>query len=143
MRAALKEAEFSATALASMSSLTRSDTKACRAGASNAVTQPSNNANPYTCQSCTVPVRVSTPRPSASRPAAAWVKSSSLRRSRWSAAKPVSGNSSSGGPNCSAITVPTAVALCRVSTVSTSQSWPMRCIQVPTLDTSAPAAQSR
>lgn len=27
--------------------------------------------------------------------------------------------------------------------LNTSQSWPMRCIQVPTLDTSAPANQMR
>ena len=143
MRAALNEAEFSATALARSSSSTRSDTNACRAGASNAVTQPSNSAKPYTCHSCTTPVRVTSPRPSASRPAAPWVSISSLRRSMWSAAKPDNGNSSKGGPNCNAITVPTAVALCWVSTVSTSQSCPMRCIQVPTLDTSAPAAHSR
>src|SRR3546814_11371270 len=63
IRAALKEAEFSATAFARSSSLTRSDTNACRAGASNAVTQPTNNAKPYTCQSYTTPARVSRPTP--------------------------------------------------------------------------------
>ena len=41
------------------------------------------------------------------------------------------------------MTTPTAVALLWVSSVSTSQSWAVRCIQVPTLETSAPAAQTR
>ena len=74
---------------------------------------------------------------------AAWVAISSLRRFSRSAAKPVKGNSTSCGPNCSAITMPTAVALWFVRWVSTSQSWAVRCIQVPTLDTSAPAAHNR
>ena len=43
----------------------------------------------------------------------------------------------------SAMTTPTAVALWAVSCVSTSQSWAMRCIHVPVLDTSAPTAQIR
>ena len=47
------------------------------------------------------------------------------------------------GPNCSAITMPTAVAFLWVSSVRTSQSWAVRCIQVPTLETSAPPAQTR
>jgi hypothetical protein len=41
------------------------------------------------------------------------------------------------------MTRPTAEALWWVSWVSTSQSWAVRCIQVPMLETSAPAAQSR
>ena len=41
------------------------------------------------------------------------------------------------------MTTPTAEAWWGVSWVSTSQSWAVRCIQVPTLETRAPAAQSR
>ena len=41
------------------------------------------------------------------------------------------------------MTTPTAEALWCVSWVSTSQSWAMRCIHVPTFETSAPAAQRR
>src|SRR5690606_7394730 len=142
MRAALNEVELSATALARWLSSTRSETKACRAGASNAVTQPSRKAKPYTCHSSTTPSSVTTPSPSASSPAAPCVNNSSLRRSRWSVAQQVSGSSNGGGPSCSAITMPNAVALLSVSTTSTSQSCPVRCIQVPTFDTSAPIAQT-
>lgn len=74
---------------------------------------------------------------------AACVAMSSLRRFNRSAARPVKGSNANCGPNCSAITMPTAVALWSVRCVSTSQSCAVRCIQVPTLDTSAPAAHSR
>ena len=86
---------------------------------------------------------VSSPRPRASSPIAAWVAIRSLRRSKWSAANPVHGKSSTCGPNWSAITTPTEVALLWVRPVSTSQSCAVRCIQVPTFDTSAPPAQTR
>ena len=72
-----------------------------------------------------------------------WVMTSSLRWSEWSAAEPVQGSNSSCGANCSAMTTPTAEALWRVSTVSTSQSWAVRCTPVPMLEISAPPAQSR
>ena len=143
MRAALNDVELSATALESRRSETSSATKVWRAGASNAVTHPSRNAKTYTCQSCTTPVTVSRPSPSASTAWADCVTSRSLRRSKWSAAKPVKGKSTIAGPNCSAITMPTAVALCGVSSASTIQSWAVRCIQVPTLETNAPLAQRR
>ena len=45
IRAALNEVELSATALDTSASTTRSDTNVWRAGASNAVTHPSRNAN--------------------------------------------------------------------------------------------------
>ena len=45
IRAALKDVELSATAFATSASATRSETKVCRAGLSNAPTQPSKNAN--------------------------------------------------------------------------------------------------
>jgi len=71
------------------------------------------------------------------------VANSSRRWLNRSAAKPVHGSSSSCGANCSAMTTPSADAFWWVSWVSTSQSWAVRCIQVPTLETSAPAAHSR
>lgn len=65
------------------------------------------------------------------------------QRSARSATAPTKGISTIGGPNWSAITTPTAVPLCWVNWVSTSQSWAMRCIHVPMLETNEPAAQTR
>jgi len=84
-------------------------------GASNAAAQPWRKANTYTCQSWTTPVTVSSPSVSAQRPIAACVAIKSLRRSKKSAAKPLKGSISICGPNCSAITRPTALALLWVS----------------------------
>src|ERR1700722_6339847 len=83
------------------------------------------------------------PRPKASAHMIAWVAITSLRRSSRSAAKPVRGSIRSCGPNCNDMTTPTAVALLCVSWVRTSQSWAVLCIQVPTLETSAPMDQTR
>jgi hypothetical protein len=41
------------------------------------------------------------------------------------------------------MTMPTAAASWSVSSVSTIQSWAVRCIQVPTFETSAPANHRR
>ena len=73
----------------------------------------------------------------------AWVVIRIRRWSKRSATRPVIGSSTTCGPNWSAITRPTATASLSVSTVSTSQSWAVRCIHVPTFETSAPAAQTR
>ena len=143
MRAALNEVELRPTAFESSASPTSSDTKTCRAGASNAVTHPSRNAHVYTCHRRTTPVTVSRPSASASTPIAACVAKRSFRRSSRSAARPVTGRSSTCGPNWSAITVPTDVALWFVSSVRTSQSCAVRCIHVPTFDTTAPIAHAR
>ncbi len=142
-RAALNDVELRPTALDRSSSGTISDTNACRTGASNAVTHPRRKASTYTCHSWTTPLIVRSPKTRAQRPSAVCVAKRSLRRSRWSAAKPVTGSRSSCGPNCRAMTTPTAVALLRVSCVRTSQSCAVRCIHVPTLDTSPPAAYVR
>ena len=85
----------------------------------------------------------SKPRPSASKPMAACVNSNNFLRSSKSAAMPVRGSNSSCGPNCKAMTMPTALALCCVNSLSTSQSCAVRCIQVPIFDTRAPPAQIR
>ncbi len=68
---------------------------------------------------------------------------STFRWSKRSATSPLSGSSSNCGPNCRAITKPTAAASWLVSWVSTTQSCAVRCIQVPTFETRAPAAQTR
>ena len=143
IRAALNDVELSPTALERSASSTSSETNVCRAGESKAETQPSRNANTYTCHNCTSPATVRMPSPRASAPMAAWVAKTSFRRSRWSAAKPVNGSNRTCGPNCSDMTTPTAVALWWVSWVRTIQSWAVRCIQVPTFDTSAPPAHIR
>ena len=71
------------------------------------------------------------------------VASSRRLLSKRSAISPEKGTSSSWGPSCKAIVKPTAAASLSVSSVSTIQSWAVRCIQVPTLLTSAPANHSR
>ncbi len=143
MRAMLNDVEFSATALDRSRSPTSSETKVWLAGPSNAVTQPSSNANAYTCHSATAPNRVSRPSVSASTNMTDCVTTRMRRRSKRSAAEPVNGSSTMCGPNCSAITTPRLVALCCVSCVRTSQSCAVRCTQVPMLETSEPAAQVR
>ena len=143
MRAALNDVEFNPTAFERSCSPTSSATNVWRAAESNALTHPSRNANRYTCHKRANPDRVRIPKPSARSPIVACVAISTLRRSKVSAANPDNGSISACGPNCSAITMPSAVALLWVSSASTSQSCAVRCIQVPTLDTSAPAAQTR
>jgi hypothetical protein len=65
------------------------------------------------------------------------------RRFIRSARTPAHTESSSTGANCSAVTVPTATPDSSDSTVSTSQSWATRCIQVPMLATRAPPNHRR
>src|SRR5665647_3098975 len=47
------------------------------------------------------------------------------------------------GTNCRAVVIPTAMPESLLSTVSTSQSWATRCIQVPMFATNAPVNHSR
>ena len=143
MRAPLKDAAFSATAFEAFSRVTTSETKACRAGLSNAVTTPSASAKPYMIGSVIMPVRIMTPSAIASSSRMPWVTISSLRRSKRSATQPVTPTSSSGGANCSAIVMPIAAASLSVSSVSTTQFWAVACIQAPMFDTSAPMNQTR
>ncbi len=104
---------------------------------------PSPRAKANTIQSVTTPVRVTAAIPSPRMAMEIWVSISSVRRSIRSATSPVTGSRSSCGPNWRAIVTPTAVASSSVSSVRTSQSWAMRCIQVPTFETTAPANHRR
>jgi hypothetical protein len=142
-RATLNAVALSETALESLSAGTSSLTNACRTGASNADTMPRAPAKTNTIQSSTTPVRVRMPSPSPSAAIVIWVMNRMVRRLKRSATSPVSGTSSSCGAKLSAIVNPTAVASSSVSWVSTSQSWAMRCIHAPVLETSAPPNHSR
>ncbi len=142
-RARLKEALFRATALGRSSAGTSSETNAWRAGASNALATPRPSARRYTCQSSAVPVTTSRPRQRAKKPMAVWVITSSLRLFIRSASTPAKGPRNRMGRNCRPVVTPAAVPSWWVSTVRTSQSWATRCIQVPMLETRAPAVQSR
>jgi hypothetical protein len=68
-----------------------------------------------------------------------WVTTSTLRLANRSATSPAAGDISSIGRNCSPVTMPSAVAELSVS-FRTIQSWATRCIQVPTLEMTAPPA---
>gem|GEM_PF-2797319 len=141
--AELKEAELSATAFESCSAPTRSETKAWREGVSKAFTMPSASAKPYRCQSCAWPSTSKRPRPAASSIRRLCVTKSTRRLSKRSATAPLSGTSSSCGPNCSAMVTPTATALLSLSSVSTTQFCAVACIHAPMFDTNAPKNQTR
>jgi hypothetical protein len=87
------------------------------------------------------PETVSTPRITESTPMELWVIISMVRLGKRSASTPPQTEKSRMGRNCRAVTTPSAVPLW--VSVSTSQSWAMRCIQVPVLETTCPAAKSR
>ena len=59
------------------------------------------------------------------------------------ATRPAMGARKGCGPSCSAMVMPMAPASCSVGWSNTSQSWAVRCIQVPMLETSAPMNQIR
>ena len=70
-----------------------------------------------------------------------WVVSRMRRLLNRSAIIPVDRREHRGtGRNCSPVTMPSALDEWSVSWVRTSQSWPTRPIQVPTLETSEPEA---
>ncbi len=143
IRAALKDAEFSATALLVFSFVTKSETKAWRAGLSKAATRPSPRANAYMRGSVMAPVRMRMPIAVASSSETPCVASRMWRRSNRSVAHPVRPTSRRGGPNWRAIVTPTAPASPGVSSVRTTQFWAVDCIQAPTFDTRAPMNQTR
>ena len=74
-------------------------------------------------------------------PNATWVTARMRRFGNRSASTPAIGENSRIGRNWSPVVMPSAPAL--PVSVSTSQSWAMRCIQVPMFDTSEPVAKSR
>lgn len=69
-----------------------------------------------------------------------WLTSMTVRLGKVSLRAPASGVKSRIGRNCSPVTRPSACAELSVSSVSTTQSWATRPIQVPVLETIAPAA---
>ena len=83
------------------------------------------------------------PRPALSSAMADCVSTSSCLRLKRSATSPATGARKSCGPSCSAIVMPMAPASCRVRWSKTSQSWAVRCIQVPMLEIRAPMNQVR
>ena len=142
-RAMLNDAEFRATAFDACSRLTISVTIACRAGLSIAFAMPTPRAMTSMIGRVIRPVSSSVPISTDSSARAVCVTSSSFCRSKRSAIQPETPASTSGGPNWQAIVNPTAVASWFVSSVSTTQSCAVDCIQVPTFDTSAPANHMR
>ena len=133
MRPVLKIVELMPTALTRSSLPTISTTNDCRIGLSTAVIKPSIVASTSTCQNCTTPVTASTPSTSATSACAVCVASSSRRLLPRSASMPPHRPSTSDGPNCSAVTMPSAVP--ELVSSSTSQSCATRCIQVPVSET--------
>jgi hypothetical protein len=67
---------------------------------------------------------------------------SSRRLGIRSATSPANGDSSRNGRNWRPVVMPSAAAELAVS-CSTNQSWATRCIQVPVLETTPPAAYRR
>ena len=109
IRPVLKIVELMPTALGRSSLPTISTTNDWRTGESTAATTPSAEASSSTCQYCTTPPRSSTPITSAMRAKPVWVARSSRRLSPRSASTPPHMPNSSDGPNCSAVTIPSAV----------------------------------
>jgi len=88
----------------------------------------------------TVPVSVITAKLAASIPSTTWVINS--RRCGYrSAINPPNRPKNSIGPNCSAVVTPTAND--EPVSENTSQSWAIRCIQVPLLEIRAPRKYNR
>ncbi len=141
--ALLNAAELRATAFAALSLPTRSETKVCRAGLSNAVPTPKQNASTNMSGSVITPLSSRMPIVSAIDASVAWVTRSRFRLGKRSATQPVMPTRSSGGPNCSARQMPIAAASSWVSTVSTVQLSAVDCAQEPTFETSEPKNQRR
>ena len=120
---------------------TSSVTKDCLVGLSTAVAKPRNRAIVYTCQTCTWPVNARVASTAAAMPIVVWVQSRTFRFGKRSAIIPPNRPSRRVGRNCSAVVMPTAVALPVI--VSTSQSCAMRWIQPPVELTSNPLTRRR
>jgi len=132
---------FRLIALRSWSGPTISLTNDCLVGLSIAVITPKPNAIAKTCQGRTAPARVSAASTAANAAIPTLVSSSTLRLGYRSAIAPPYMPNSRVGMNCSAVVIPTSVAL--PVSVNTSQSWAIRCTQPPVLETTWPLAKSR
>ena len=132
MRAELKAAELSATALTMSDLPTSSATKDWRVGMSTVFTQPSSSASTQTCQYSAWPKRTRRPRVSARSEIMIWVKRSTRRFGRRSARAPVNTEKSSTGANCK---VPMSPSLSgEPVSCSTSHACPTDCIHEPTCE---------
>ncbi len=112
-------------------------------GASNAFAMPKQAAKASISGSVITCVSSSTATHSASTMSVDCVTNRIRRRSNRSATRPVRPTSTRGGPNCSAIVAPIAVASLWVSSVSTTQSCAVDCIQPPMFEMIAPKNQIR
>ena len=99
IRAALKDAEFRATALATSLRPTISATKDCRAGCSSTLASPLVKASTATCQYSTRPEATRAARIRARPPRAVWVHMRSRRLGRRSARAPEAMEKSRMGAN--------------------------------------------
>src|SRR5260370_1295803 len=130
MRAPLKDAEFSDTALLRSERPTLSATKDCRAGLSSTLASPTPVASTATCQYCTWPEATSAARARAWQPSTVWVTIRSRRLGRRSARAPDTMEKRRIGPNWS---VPIRPSLSGEDVSwSTSQAWAPVCIHDPT-----------
>ena len=129
--------ELSATAFITRSRPTISLTNACRAGLSNARTEPRTSTSANTIQVSTCPPAVSAHSVIAGTAMHVWVIVSSRRLSSRSASTPPQLPSSSSGRHCRPAVMPTAAPLpvsCTISHISATI-----CIQLPEIDTTWPA----
>ena len=134
MRAALNEAELSATALPTSSRPTSSTTKDWRTGWSTALTKPRMSASAHTCQYWTAPVQTRTASNTAWQRYVVWLAMSTRRLCSRSAAAPATIENSSTGANCSVLISPSLSG--EPVSWSTSQDWATAWIQPPTWATS-------
>ena len=141
IRAALKIAEFRATALPMSSRPTISMTNDWRVGMSMAWVQPRAKARMTISQTWTVPVAVRMPRMKARLIETDWVAMSVRRLGRLSATIPPNRPKIITGTNCAAATTPSMNG--SFVRVRTSQAWATACIQVPTSEMSWPDQNSR
>src|SRR6266478_1405998 len=141
MRAPLKEAEFSDTALLRSERPTISATKDCRAGLSSTLASPTPVASTATCQYCTWPEATSAARARAWQPSTVWVTIRSRRLGRRSARAPDTIEKRRIGPNWR---VPIRPSLSGESVSwSTSHDWATVCIHEPIWATSCAAKNRR
>ena len=141
IRAALKTAELSATALATSRRPTISTTNDRRVGMSTAFVIPSSAASTRMCHTSTTPAAVRPNRMKASAIWTTWVAISVGRLGSASAISPPNSPRTMTGRNCTAAVRPSrngSPVICR-----TSQAWATCCIHMPMSEMSWPTKNSR
>ena len=141
IRAVLKTAEFSATALATSLRPTISTTNDWRVGMSTALVIPSSSARTMICQTSTRPVAVSPNRTNARIICTTCVTIRVGRLGSASAMRPPNRPRTMTGRNCIAATRPRRNG--SPVSCSTSHAWATVCIQVPTSEMSWPVKNRR